>query len=215
MKEERIVLVYLIFTLVFAGGILLRKKNYRAPVAAALPTSAVKSKPAPRYAYQPIPRSSVPKAPNKAATVRRMASIPPRNIPHSRALDTRRRSSPRTSVSMRSTAYSRPVTPAFFNPPAYDEDHDLSQKLDELDYQERKEVEFLKMKVGLSEGEIHTLAKKRNDYLAQLQLFNTQEQQGSKAASLNKKSLTHAHIQWMANYLGPENYYEFLNLAAE
>ncbi|HEY8271236.1 MAG TPA: hypothetical protein VIG33_10145 [Pseudobdellovibrionaceae bacterium] len=203
MREDRIIVMYLIFTLLFGGGILLKKIIHRIPIANS--QSVTKEKDPYKYSHQnpnqttsqPIPR--VP--PPQPTETRQIASIP-KNRPQSHPSEPLRKFSQQTLAASR---YSND----------YDEGHDLSQKLDSLDYQERKEMDFLKMKVGLSEFEIQTLEKKRHDYQAQLQQFSTQEQQGSKEAGISKQSLIKAHIQWMANYLGPENYYEFLNLSTE
>lgn len=132
---------------------------------------------------------------------------------------TRSRPNSRTLQSRRVTQNQQPsirwnLTPSRISD-QYDESQDLSKKIDDIDYQERQDREFLKIKLGLTENQIREMDRRRNVYLAQLQLLSQSEKRGSLEATAHKNSLNKAHIQWMLNYLGPENYLDYLNLTTQ
>ena len=209
MKQDKIIIMSLVLTLLLSVGFLVRKMTHRAPLGltrvAVEGTNQVRMMPQRRVFKSSVSPTGV-KVTKKTIPARRFASNQKISRPSSPSLKPQRLATRSSNRSIR--LYVPPSRGSSQN----DEGREMSQEIADLNYQERQEVEFLKMKVGLNEAQIRTMEQKRSDYLTQLKLFSLQERQGFKNAGADKRVLIKSHIQWMSDYLGTENYYEFLNL---
>lgn len=77
-----------------------------------------------------------------------------------------------------------------------------------------RENEFLKKKVGLDEGQIEAMNLKRKMFLNDLEKIEEMERLKFPDAISYKQNITQKHVRWMSQLMGPQNYYEYLNMVS-
>lgn len=97
-------------------------------------------------------------------------------------------------------------------PASHDSNYNERTKIDDLEYEDRKEDDFLRLAMGLSEQEVGLLKKERSNYVAQLGELEQIKRRGIRVSEDYQKTLTANHIKWMIDHLGADNYYQYLEL---